>query len=89
MLSSLELKMLAGYISDNIELQIEQSIERILQRSQTKRISQRKAQQLYGRTKLENWRVEGKIRRFKIGNRFEYEVKELERLNKQPLIKVR
>ena len=60
----------------------------LLERPKSIRITQKVAYDIYGRTKVINWRLQGLLKTYKIGRTVEYEVAVLDKLmeNRQLII---
>ena len=71
---------------DEILLEHEERLIRqfkeLLKKPKSIRINQKTAYELYGRTKVINWRLQGLLKAYKIGRTLEYEVAVLDELMK-------
>ena len=90
-MTDLDLKRLASYISDNMEIDLNMLAKNLVEHMKSpppKRISQAKAWKDFGKAKVEAWKYNGQIKRYSVKNRFEFDYKELEILNgKQQTVK--
>ena len=97
MLSNLEIKLLAEEVSKKLEISVDILAHKLaieIKKPTTLFISQNEAMKLYGRTKVDRWRENGKLKRYlkengKL-NGFQYRVADLEKLSKlQQLLKLK
>ena len=84
-----ETQQIIDSVTENLKLFITELFEK-QKNPPPLRISQRVAQKIVGsRVKLERWRENGLIVRHRVNNRFEYDYKEVMRLNSLQQINVK
>ena len=84
----LTIEKLEEILLDHEERLISQ-FKTLLERPKSIRITQKVSYDIYGRTKVINWRSQGLLKAYKIGRTIEYEVAALDKLmeNRQLIIK--